>query len=272
MTLTPIASLPMYDWPDMQPAVNRLWAEIATRCRAAGLAAPDSLDRRADYASPWIDPGLVLSQTCGYPYVKSLRGRAVLVGAPVYEAPGCAGPTYRSMMIVRDEDPVEAVPMLRGRRAAINDHASQSGYSALRAIIAPYAGGGRFFGAVIESGGHRASMRAVAEGRADVAAIDCVSWALAGRHEQSTVARLRVLTQSPVAPSLPYITSATAVARDRSWPARLREIVRQSIGTDPAYFRKELLLVDVESIEDAAYDRIIEIESEAIALGYPEVA
>lgn len=62
MMLTPIASLPMYDRPDMQPAVNRLWAEIATRCRAAGLAAPDSLDRRADYASPWIDPGLVLSR------------------------------------------------------------------------------------------------------------------------------------------------------------------------------------------------------------------
>lgn len=271
MTPKPIASLPMYDWPDMQPAVNRLWAEIAARCRAAGLPAPDTLDRRADYAGPWIDPALLLSQTCGFPYVKSLRGRAVLVGAPVYDAPGCAGPTYRSMMIVRREDRVEAVPMLRGRRAAINDHASQSGYSALRAIIAPYAGGGRFFGAVLESGGHRASMRAVAEGRADVATIDCVSWALAGRHEPATVARLRVLTLSPVAPSLPFITSASAVARDRSVPGRLRDAIRQAIGVDAAYFRKELLLVDVEPVEDRDYDRILEIEADAVRLGYPDV-
>jgi ABC-type phosphate/phosphonate transport system substrate-binding protein len=38
-------------------------------------------------------------------------------------------------------------------------------------------------GAVIETGGHRASIRAVAEGRADLTAIDCRSWALALRHE-----------------------------------------------------------------------------------------
>ena len=35
----------------------------------------------------------------------------------------------------------------------------------------------------IESGGHRASIVAVADGRADVAAIDCRSWALAQRFE-----------------------------------------------------------------------------------------
>ena len=33
------------------------------------------------------------------------------------------------------------------------------------------------------TGGHRASIRAVAEGRADVAAIDCRSWQLARRFE-----------------------------------------------------------------------------------------
>ncbi len=70
----------------------------------------------------------------------------------------------------------------------INGRDSQSGYSALRAIVAPYAGGGRMFSDVSVSGSHRASLRAVAEGRADVATIDAVCWAMAERHEPAAFA------------------------------------------------------------------------------------
>lgn len=269
MTATPVASLPMYDWPEMQPAVDRLWAGVAARCRAAGLPAPDHLERRADYASLWTDPCLVLSQTCGYPYAKSLRGKVALVGAPVYDAPGCSGPTYRSMMIVRREDRAATVADLSGRRAAINGHDSQSGYSALRAIVAPHAARGRFFGEVIVSGGHRASLSAVAEGRADVATINSVCWALAERHEPAAFARLRVVALSPVAPSLPYVTARTRTYEERTM---LLDALSATLASDAVYFRKELLLVGVGTVADAAYDRILEIEAEAVAQGYPEVA
>ncbi|MFO1170358.1 MAG: PhnD/SsuA/transferrin family substrate-binding protein [Hyphomicrobiaceae bacterium] len=269
MTDAPIASLPMYDWPEVHAAMDRLWAGVAARCRTAGVTVPDALERRADYQGVWTAPGLVLSQTCGYPYVKSLRGKVALVGAPVYDAEGCSGPTYRSMMIVRRDDAVGAVPGLRGRRAVINGRDSQSGYSALRAIVAPYAGGGRMFSDVSVSGSHRASLRAVAEGRADVATIDAVCWAMAERHEPAAFAGLRVLALSPVAPSLPFVTARTRSAEQR---AMLRDALREAIAAQAAYLRKELLLTGVEPIEDAAYDRIVEIEAESIALGYPEVA
>ncbi len=269
MTDAPIASLPMYDWLEVQAAMDRLWDGVAARCRTAGLAVPNKLERRGDYQSVWTQPGLLLSQICGYPYVKSLRGKVALVGAPVYDAEGCAGPTYRSMMIVRRDDAVRSVPDLRGRRAAINGRDSQSGYSAFRAIVAPYAGGGRMFSDVVVSGSHRASLRAVAEGRADVATIDAVCWAMAARHEPAAVARLRVLALSPVAPSLPFVTAITRSADQR---AMLREALNETIAGDAEFFRKELLLTCVEAIDDGAYDRIVEIEAEAIALGYPEVA
>ena len=40
-----------------------------------------------------------------------------------------------------------------------------------------------FLPSAFETGGHRASIVAVAEGRADVCAIDCRSWHMAKRHE-----------------------------------------------------------------------------------------
>lgn len=269
MSGAPIASLPMYDWPEVHAAVNRLWAGVAARCRDAGLAAPDRLTRRADYQSVWAEPGLVLSQTCGYPYAKTLRGRVALVCAPIYDAEGCDGATYRSVMIVRHDDPAVSVPELRGRRAVVNGHDSQSGYSALRAIVAPYAGGTRMFSQVLVSGSHRASLRAVAEGRADVATIDAVCWAMAARHEPAAFAGLRVLDLSPIAPSLPFVTAKTRSAKEC---ALLREALERTIAGDASFYRKELLLIGVAAIGDEAYDRILEIERHAEALGYAEVA
>lgn len=264
----PFAALPMYAWPEVAHANDRLWQGVAARCRSAGIAAPDKLDRLLPYPSTWRHPGLVLGHTCGYPYVKSLRGEALLVGAPIYDAPGCQGPTYRSMIIIHRDDPAAALAALKGCRAVINSHDSQSGYSALRAVIAPYAGGGRFFSEVVASGGHRASMRAVASRRGDVAAIDAICWALAQRHEPAVWNSLRVLALSPAAPSLPFITAKTRSVQER---AIILDALRQAIAAEAAYFRKELLLVDVEPVEDKTYDRMLEMEGDAQRLGYPEV-
>jgi ABC-type phosphate/phosphonate transport system substrate-binding protein len=268
MNAPPFAALPMYAWPELTDANDRLWQGVAARCRAAGIAVPEALDRELPYKDTWTHPGLVLGHTCGYPYIKSLRGKVTLVGAPLYDAPGCDGPTYRSMIIVRRDDPATAIASLKGRRGIINGLDSQSGYSALRAVIAPFAGGGRFFSEVVPSGGHRKSILAVAEGRGDVAAIDAICWALAQRYEPAACAGLRVLALSQAAPSLPFITARTRSAQER---AIVLDALRQAIAAEAAFFRKELLLVDVEAVEDKAYDRIVEIESEAQRLGYPDV-
>ena len=267
MSTEPLAALPMYAWPELTHANDKLWQGVAARCRAAGLSVPDQLDRQLPYKETWTHPDLVLGHTCGYPYVKGLRGRVTLLGAPVYDASGCLGGTYRSMIIVRRDDPATTVASLEGRRGVINSGDSQSGYSALRAVIAPIARGGKFFSEVVKSGGHRASIHAVAEGRGDVAAIDAVCWAQAERHEPA-FAGLRVLALSPAAPSLPFITAKTRSATEQTI---ILDALRQTIAAEATFFRKELFLADVEAIEDAAYDRILDIEAEAVAQGYPEV-
>ena len=108
-------------------ACGRRWPQALA---GHGVPAPAALDRRADYASVWREPGLVLSQTCGYPYATALRGRVQLVATPAYRAAGCDGARYCSMLLVRADDPAQALADLRGRRVAFNATDSQSGHNA----------------------------------------------------------------------------------------------------------------------------------------------
>lgn len=202
-----VAALPMYDWPELAPATDRLWAGLRDALRGAGVAAPDALTRDAGRMAVWTDPRLVLGQTCGLPFVRDLAGRVALVGAPDYGVPGCRPGWYRSAVVVRGDDPRSGLAEFRGARLAVNGRDSHSGWVAILHHAAPLARNRRFFGAVAVSGAHRASVAMVAEGEADIAAIDFVSW----RYAQAFLpeaARLRVLMLTDPTPGLPYVAAA----------------------------------------------------------------
>ena len=70
-------------------------------------------------------------------------------------------------------------------------------------------------GRELYTGSHLASMEAVANGRADVAAIDCVTWSLSKASRPDLVGQLRVIGMAPtVVPALPYVVSVSADARE----------------------------------------------------------
>jgi len=198
------------------------------------------------------------------------KGALKVVATPVYDAPGCAGPDYCSQIVVRADDPARDLAELRGRSAAITHSASQSGYSALRATVAHLADQGRFFGKVVESGGHPNSLALVAAGEADVCATDSVTHALLARHRPEALEGLRVLTRSPAAPGLPYVTRAGA---DDDRMARLRRALFAALD-DPglASARAALLIAGAEIWPETAYQRIVDLERRAEELGYAQVA
>lgn len=225
--MTPRAALPMYDWPEVAEATEALWRALRGGLTGAGIAAPALRDRDEDLWAIWRDPGLVLAQTCGLPYAARLRPQVALLGAPSYDLPGVAPGAYRSEIVVRADDAAVDLAALRGRRFAFNGRESQSGWAAFHAAVADPAA---FFAETLQTGAHRASLRAVASGRADAAAIDAVSWRLALRHEPAA-ADLRVLASTPQTPGLPFITAP----RDELSLARMRLVIETEIGMmDPA--------------------------------------
>src|SRR3954454_8351186 len=115
-----VPSLPMYDWPEIAWANDALWLAIANRLDASGIAAPRTLDRSHAHDAAWREPSLVLSQTCGFPFATRLRGIVRMVGTPVYDVPGCDGPYYSSMIVVRSDEPSERLADVTGRRFAYN--------------------------------------------------------------------------------------------------------------------------------------------------------
>ena len=265
------ASLPMYDLPGLDAATDAWWAGLAAAFRAEGLAeVPDNLTRGGDVRELWTAPDLLFSQTCGYPLTHALAGEVALVATPVYACPGCEGGSYHSEILVRADDAAETLADLRGRRAAVNGTDSQSGCSALRHAVAKLAGQGRFFAAVHISGSHLQSMRLVAEGAADVCAVDSVTWHLFARTQPELTGRLRVLAVSASAPALPYIARRDLPEADLK---RLRAGLERACA-DPALeeVRATLLLESVVVRPLSDYDRILDLEAEAVAAGYPDVA
>ena len=227
-------ALPMYLPADLQ-AVERLWLavrELLMQHEAfRGQTLPAQLDWPADYLGHWRAPDLLLSQSCGYPLTHALRGQVQLLGAFSYDVPGERDLASRSQIVVRRTDTRSTLAAYRGSRVAYNSTDSQSGYHALRALVAPLAEHGVFFGSSLETGAHLRSLDAVRQGNADLAALDAVTWALALDTTPALGEELRVLTESEPYPGLPLITA-------RSTPAATRKALvyaLEQVATAPAW-------------------------------------
>ena len=264
------ASLPMYDLPEVGDSTDRLWAAIAEELRDGGVqGVPDSLERPIDHHDAWRRPGLLLSQSCGYPVATELRGALRVVATPRYAAPGCDGHRYSSVVVVRASSRATSLGALRGAVCAYNSRDSQSGYNAFRSLIAPISAGAPFFAETVATGAHAASIEAVRCGRADVCAVDCVTWALLARHRSASLSGLEVLCRSEPVPGLPLVT-----ARDRTDAALetiRRALARAFARPDLSDTRAALLIAGLSVSTLDTYEPLLAMERAAVALGYPNL-
>jgi ABC-type phosphate/phosphonate transport system substrate-binding protein len=253
-----LASLPMYDWPEIREDTNRFWQALARELGVLG-----GLWRGEDYTAPWRDPSLIFSQTCGYPFTHALRGQVKLVATPHYAAEGCDGPNYCSFLFAREQKPLHD---FRGCVAAINGSDSMSGMLALKLVFAPLAELGRFFSKAIETGSHVASLQSVQSGAADVCAVDSVCVALAKKYRPSLLQGLLEVGRSPSVPGLPYITRAEHVAPIRD------ALLRVFANEDLAEARARLLLSGLSILTEQDYEVIPKLESAMEAQGGVKLA
>jgi len=177
---------------------------------------PDELD----YHRLWLHPALLFAQTCWGPMELGLSKHVQVVGQPSYDAfDGGQGELYSSALVMRTgEGPQIRSPadgkaslpldLMRGRRFTFNSTDSMSGIIGLTRDLQAVGESLDIFSSRSESGGHRGSIVAVAEGKADVAAIDCESWALAQRFEPAA-GKVAVVGWTARRKGLPYITART---------------------------------------------------------------
>jgi ABC-type phosphate/phosphonate transport system substrate-binding protein len=260
-----IAALPMYN---VTPALAADWrALLGDVLQAvdphARIAAPGD-----DLHALWRRPDLLVSQTCGYPLVSGLHEQVQLIATPEFDAPGCTGSDYSSVLITRADAPFDTLEACRGARAAYNQDDSNSGMNVFRHAVAPLARGGRFFSEVIRTGSHLGSLRAVAENRADLAAIDCVTFAFVRDEMPELAQQVREIGWTAASPGLPLIAANTV---PQGMIESLRAALNQATAAQPDRAAR-LRLKGFASLPPSDYARITQLENEAQTLGYPRLA
>ncbi|MBZ9699051.1 MULTISPECIES: phosphate/phosphite/phosphonate ABC transporter substrate-binding protein [unclassified Mesorhizobium] len=187
------------------------------------LVAPDPVTLppdELDFHKLWMHPALLFAQTCWGPMELGLSRHVQVVGQPSYDAyEGGQGELYSSALVMRSGEGPEVrsptdgkallpLDLIRGRRFTFNSLDSMSGIIALTRDLKAAGEKLDIFSSYSESGGHRDSIVAVAEGKADVAAIDCESWALARRFEPAA-RKIVIVGWTARRKGLPYITART---------------------------------------------------------------
>ncbi|MGX5842021.1 phosphate/phosphite/phosphonate ABC transporter substrate-binding protein [Mesorhizobium sp. ArgA1] len=187
------------------------------------LIAPDPATlppNELDFHKLWLHPALLFAQTCWGPMELGLSSHVQVVGQPSYDAyEGGHGELYSSALVMRagegpelrspaDGKPVIPLALIRGKRFTFNSLDSMSGIIAPTRDLEALGESLDIFASRSESGGHRDSIVAVAEGWADVAAIDCESWALARRFEPAAQ-KVVVVGWTGMRKGLPFITART---------------------------------------------------------------
>lgn len=252
------AMISLYEMPEQAAVVQAWWVGLARHWQAAGLLdVPEHSRVPGDFYELWRAPDLFIAQTCGYPLTHALKGQVTLVATPCYAVEGCSGPSYCSVIVVHRDSDIGSLRDLAGKVAAINSRDSQSGWHAFRHSLIGYGAPCQ----ILETGGHRRSVAAVCERRADVASIDCVTYSVLQAVAPQETAPLRILARSASAPALPFITRRDIPAADLQ---KLRDGLLAAVA-DPALaeVRSALLISGVEILPERAYDRILEIERAA---------
>jgi ABC-type phosphate/phosphonate transport system substrate-binding protein len=215
------------------------------------------------------DPRLIFGHTCGYPLMTRLQDALTPFCVPVFDVPGTDGKRYRSYFVVPAGSAIDSLQQCRGTTVAINGADSNSGMNVLRHALARCGARPGFFSAVLVSGGHLHSLRAVAENRAQLAAIDCVSLQLIGDLHPELRAGVRIIGDSDRTCGLPLVMPLApgAPGLGDQW----RSALNRALSTLPPAMRRALHLEHFAAASIDDFAGILELQDFAVAAGYPEL-
>ena len=183
-----------------------------------------------------------LAFVCGLAFV-AIGDGFTAIAAPVPSGRRYGGePVYFSDVVVRRDSTHRSFDDLRGAAFAYNEPLSQSGIGTVRDHLARKGLDWSFFGRLVRTGSHDRSIRAVAAGDADAAAIDAPMWECAVRDRPELGQALRVVAALGPSAVQPLVASRRL---DDALVQEIRDAVTSFAG---------------EPVRAAAIDRFVAVD------------
>jgi len=189
---------------------------------------------------------------CSRPYVEGHRN----FGMQLLCVPVCFGKTeYHSYFIVHKDSAIQKLEDLRGKDFAFSDPLSNSGMLIPEYILAKMGQTpDSFFRQHILTYSHDNSIRSVAEGDVDAAAVDSLIWEYLNANKSKWTTQTRIIHRSSPCAIPPIVVSAGI---DQELKEKLR-LTFLNMHQDPKgrQILKKVLIDRFTRIEDSAYDSI----------------
>lgn len=183
-----IVSLPWYEYPGWEGALDRLWQELCAELQLSfSESLPENLERHLSLQNQWSSPDLLLSQCCGPDLIQQQAGNLMPIARPVFAELDCP-PGYYYSHIVATSD-LAAAPIL-----GVN---SETSFSGCLALLEWCRSQGLEFSAIHITGSHEVTLNELRRGRVQLAAIDANSWQLLDTSKVSIIDRSREQPSPP---------------------------------------------------------------------------
>jgi phosphonate transport system substrate-binding protein len=200
---------------------------------------------------------LNLAFVCSGPYVDGHAkfGLELLVAPHVY-----GGTVYHSYIIVNKNSPITSFAELRGKKFAFTDPLSNSGklvptYMLAKINETPES----FFQDYVFAKSHDNSIRAVAQGLVDGAAVDSLIWEYLNRTNDEHTSRTRIIAKSPQFGVPPVVVPSDMDPRLKE---KLREIFLSADSDEKGRQVLGKMMIDkFVVVDDQAYDSVREMKA-----------
>ncbi|CAB4791299.1 unannotated protein [freshwater metagenome] len=202
----------MYDFPEVQNSTEKLLTALVDALEScnetAHVQTPDS-SVHAELMKMWRSKDMVLSQSCGLPYMEELHQFVNVIGTPTWTDVSDERGRYQTVIVVRESLGVSSIAEVGGLRPVVSNLQSLSGWCSLGVALSEVTTEPSFVQPFTQSGGHAKSLQMLQDDEADIASIDAATFRLLSRHRPTLVKNVRVIGYGPLVPATPFIVSKT---------------------------------------------------------------
>ena len=203
----------MYDFPEVQNSTEKLLVALVDALEScnetAHVQTPDS-SVHAELMKMWRSKDMVLSQSCGLPFMEELHQFVNVIGTPLWTDVSDVRGWYRTVIVVPESLGITSIDQADGLRPVVNNTQSLSGWCSLGVALANATNDSVVVTPFVQSGGHAASLQMLQDKDANIASIDSVTFRLLSRHRPELVNNVRVIGHGPLVPATPIIVSKSS--------------------------------------------------------------